>query len=160
MLQHLIFLWNQENIFEINIKNTNNTSQQFISLTHLNHLNSTITATFLLTNIRMQLMLQKQSSSDFYSVVTVGMSQYQKCKRCSVMEESQTGVNQSDPQLIASFNHNLVSSRARWSCDVLNTTLHADRERRHMRGGQRMQFAGCSEQVQRGKKIYLAGIQL
>lgn len=70
-------------------------------------------------------MLQKQTSSDFYTstMVTVGMSQYQKRWQCSVMEESQAGVHQSDPQLIAGIDHNLISSRARGSCDVLNTAL-------------------------------------
>lgn len=41
-----------------------------------------------------------------------------------MVEEPQVGVDQSDALLIAGFNHNLVSSRAGWSCDVLDTTLH------------------------------------
>lgn len=49
------------------------------------------------------------------------------------MEESQAGVHQSDPQFIAGINHNLISSRACRSCDVLNTALHTDRKKRHER---------------------------
>lgn len=50
-------------------------------------------------------------------------------KRCSVVEEPQVGVHQSDALLITGINHNLVSSRASWSCDVLNTTLQTDTRR-------------------------------
>ncbi len=45
------------------------------------------------------------------------------------MEEPQVGVHQSDALLVTGINHNLVSSRARWSCDVLNTTLQTDTQR-------------------------------
>lgn len=52
----------------------------------------------------------------------VGFKHLEKRWRCSVVEEPQAGVHQSDALLITGIDHNLVSSRARWSCDVLNTT--------------------------------------
>lgn len=58
----------------------------------------------------------------------VGFKHLEKRWRCSVVEEPQAGVHQSDALLITGIDHNLVSSRARWSCDVLNTTLQTDTE--------------------------------
>lgn len=46
-----------------------------------------------------------------------------------MVEEPQVGVHQSDALLITGINHNLVSSGARWSCDVRNTTLQTDTQR-------------------------------
>lgn len=43
--------------------------------------------------------------------------------RTSVVEEPQLGVHQSDALLVTGVNHNLISSGACWSCNVLNTTL-------------------------------------
>lgn len=45
-----------------------------------------------------------------------------------MVEEPQVGVDQSDSLLIASINDDCVSSRARWSCDVVNATLHRHTE--------------------------------
>lgn len=45
----------------------------------------------------------------------------------SVMKQPKIGVNESYPQLVASFNHNLVGSRARWGSDELYSTLNKDR---------------------------------
>lgn len=44
----------------------------------------------------------------------------------SVVEESQVGVHQSDALLVTGVNHDLVGSRARRSCDVLDSTLQMD----------------------------------
>lgn len=40
-----------------------------------------------------------------------------------MVEEPQVGVHQSDALLVTGINDNGVSGRARWSCDVLDTTL-------------------------------------
>lgn len=45
-----------------------------------------------------------------------------------MVEESQVGVHESDALLVTGINHNRISSRARWSCDVLDTTLQTQRE--------------------------------
>lgn len=52
--------------------------------------------------------------------------------RCSVVEEPQVGVHQSDALLITGINHNLVSSGACRSCDVLNTALQTHTEGRNI----------------------------
>ena len=57
------------------------------------------------------------------------LSSKNTCRRCSVVEEPQVGVHQSDALLVTGLNHNLVSSRASRSCDVLNTTLQTDTRR-------------------------------
>ena len=45
-----------------------------------------------------------------------------------MVEEPQVGVDQGDGLLVTGIDHNLVSSRARWSCDVLNAALQTDTE--------------------------------
>jgi len=45
------------------------------------------------------------------------------------MEQPKVGVDKSYSQLIASFNHNLVGSRARWGNDELNSTLNKGRDK-------------------------------
>lgn len=47
----------------------------------------------------------------------------------SVVEQPKVGVDKSYSQLIASFNHNLVGSRARWGNDELNSTLNKGRDK-------------------------------
>lgn len=52
--------------------------------------------------------------------------------RCSVVEEAQVSVHQSDALLITGINDNGVSSWACRSGDVLNTTLQTDTQGRHI----------------------------
>lgn len=47
-----------------------------------------------------------------------------------MVEEPQVSVHQSDALLITGINDNRVSSGARWSCDVLDTTLQTDTQRK------------------------------
>lgn len=45
------------------------------------------------------------------------------------MKQPKIGVNEGYPQLIASFDHNLVGSRAGWGGDELYSALNKDRDK-------------------------------